>query len=179
MKQDGTKLVLQQPVMVCSRSDIVPLGCARKSRAPPWYVAQSPPKGTRLSCINPQLIIIRPSPHVSTPACCPLHTASHTSPYASHRYLPHAFVVNTVNVEGPILCLPETWLLWDVKGYDDITPASLALLDLVDPPPEVVVIGCGSKIRPLHPLLQKHLHARGIAVEALDTVSIKATVFLL
>lgn len=84
-------------------------------------------------------------------------------------YLPHAFVVNTVNVEGPILCLPETWLLWDVKGYDDITPASLALLDLVDPPPEVVVIGCGSKIRPLHPLLQKHLHARGIAVEALDT----------
>lgn len=97
---------------------------------------------------------------------------------ASRRYLPHAFVVNNVNVEGPILCLPETWLLWDVKGYDDITPASLALLDLVDPPPEVVVIGCGSRIRPLHPLLQKHLHARGIAVEALDTVSIKASFVL-
>lgn len=88
------------------------------------------------------------------------------------RYLPHSFVVNTVNVEGPILCLPDTWLMWDVKGFDDITPDSLALLDLVDPPPEVVVVGCGNRIRQLHPLLTQHLRARGISVEALDTVSV-------
>lgn len=88
------------------------------------------------------------------------------------RYLPHSFVVSNVNVEGPILCLPDTWLMWDVKGFDDITPDSLALLDLVDPPPEVVVVGCGSKIRQLHPALSQHLRARGISVEALDTVSV-------
>lgn len=80
-------------------------------------------------------------------------------------------MVNTISVEGPILCLPETWLLWDVKGFEDITPHSLALLDLLDPPPEVVVVGCGNAIRVLPPALTQHLRARGIAVEALDTVS--------
>lgn len=84
-------------------------------------------------------------------------------------YLPQSFVVNTISVEGPILCLPETWLLWDVKGFEDITPDSLALLDLLDPPPEVVVVGCGSRIRVLSPALTQHLRARGISVEALDT----------
>lgn len=80
-------------------------------------------------------------------------------------------MVNTISVEGPILCLPETWLLWDVKLFEDITPHSLALLDLLDPPPEVVVVGCGNAIRMLPPALTQHLRARGIAVEALDTVS--------
>lgn len=108
------------------------------------------------------------------------HTTNNRSPTSPppatpttkhYRYLPNSFVVNTVNVEGPILCLPDTWLLWDVKGFSDITPDSLALLDLIDPPPEVVIIGCGSRIRQLPPGLQKHLQARGLAVEALDTVS--------
>jgi hypothetical protein len=60
--------------------------------------------------------------------------------------------------------------MWDVKSFDDITPDSLALLDLVEPPPEVVIVGCGSRIRQLPPTLTQHLRARGIAVEALDTV---------
>lgn len=89
----------------------------------------------------------------------------------STRYLPHSFIVNTVSVEGPILCLPQSWLLWDVKGFEDITPDSLAILELIDPAPEVVIVGCGSRIRPLPPTLTQHLRARGIAVEALDTVS--------
>jgi uncharacterized protein len=88
------------------------------------------------------------------------------------RYLPHSFIVNTVSVEGPILCLPQSWLLWDVKGFNDITPDSLAILELIEPAPEVVIVGCGSRIRPLPPTLIQHLRARGIAVEALDTVSV-------
>lgn len=76
-----------------------------------------------------------------------------------------------MSVEGPILCLPDTWLMWDVKGFEDITPETLALLDLIDPAPEVVIVGCGSRIRQLPPPVTQHLKARGIAVEALDTVS--------
>jgi NADH dehydrogenase [ubiquinone] 1 alpha subcomplex assembly factor 3 len=79
-------------------------------------------------------------------------------------------VVNSVQAEGAVLCLPDTWLLWDVQAMADITPASLAILDLTDPPPEVLVVGCGAAIQQLPQALQQHLRARGIAYEVLDTV---------
>lgn len=90
----------------------------------------------------------------------------------SHRYLPHAFIVNNAQVEGPILCLPDTWLLWDVQTFADINPQTLAILDLLDPPPEVLVVGCGAKMQPLPQQLNDYLRARNIAVESLDTVSV-------
>lgn len=84
-------------------------------------------------------------------------------------YLPHAFIVNNVQVEGPILCLPDTWLLWDVQTFANINPQTLAILDLLDPPPEVLVVGCGAKMQPLPQQLNDYLRARNIAVESLDT----------
>lgn len=93
-----------------------------------------------------------------------------TTPHAARSYLPHAFLVNGVQVEGPILALPDTWLLWDVRGWHDVTPASLAVLDLLDPPPELLVLGCGDGMRPLPAELRAFLDARGIAAEVLDTV---------
>eukprot|EP00882_Tetradesmus_deserticola_P032765 GHRQ01037334.1.p4 GENE.GHRQ01037334.1~~GHRQ01037334.1.p4 ORF type:complete len:110 (-),score=29.40 GHRQ01037334.1:273-602(-) len=89
-----------------------------------------------------------------------------------HRYLPHAFLVNNVQVEGAILCLPHSWLLWDVQSFSDITPKTLAILDLLDPPPEVLVVGCGAAMKPLPQQLQEFLRARNVAVESLDTVSV-------
>ncbi|KAF8073178.1 ndufaf3 [Scenedesmus sp. PABB004] len=84
-------------------------------------------------------------------------------------YLPHAFLINGVQAEGAVLCLPESWLLWDVAAFADVTPAALAVLDLVDPPPEVLVLGCGAAMRRLPAHLAAHLAARGIAAEVLDT----------
>jgi uncharacterized protein len=90
------------------------------------------------------------------------------------RYLPHAFIVNDAQVEGPILCLSDSWLLWDVQTFSDaINPQNLAILDLLDPPPEVLVVGCGATMRPLPQQLQEFLRARNIAAEMLDTVSTK------
>lgn len=51
-----------------------------------------------------------------------------------------------------------------------ITPESLALLDLLTPPPEVLLLGCGRTSQPLGRPVQEFLRARGIAYEALDTV---------
>eukprot|EP00878_Enallax_costatus_P015955 GHUV01016728.1.p2 GENE.GHUV01016728.1~~GHUV01016728.1.p2 ORF type:complete len:136 (+),score=1.95 GHUV01016728.1:62-469(+) len=85
-------------------------------------------------------------------------------------YLPHAFLVNNIQVDGAILCLPETWLMWDAKTFQDINPSNLAILDLIDPAPEVLVIGCGSQMKQINPGLKQHLTARGIAMEVLDTV---------
>ncbi|KAI8474975.1 MAG: NADH dehydrogenase 1 alpha subcomplex assembly factor 3 [Monoraphidium minutum] len=84
-------------------------------------------------------------------------------------YLPGGFILNNTQVEGAILCLPELWLMWDVRGLDDVSMEALAVLDLMAPPPEVLVFGCGARMRPLPEPLAAQLAARGIAVEALDT----------
>jgi hypothetical protein len=60
--------------------------------------------------------------------------------------------------------------MWDVGGFDDIGLDSLAVLDAMAPPPEVLVVGCGARVRRLPASLMQQLAARGIAVEALDTV---------
>lgn len=61
--------------------------------------------------------------------------------------------------------------MWDIKTFSDINPSNLAILDLLDPPPEVLVVGCGASMKPIGQELQQHLIARGIAMEVLDTVS--------
>lgn len=86
------------------------------------------------------------------------------------RYLPAGFILNNTQVEGPVLCLPELWLMWDVGGLGDVTLESLAILDLMAPPPEVLVVGCGARVRRLPDELLTQLAERGVAVEALDTV---------
>jgi len=61
--------------------------------------------------------------------------------------------------------------MWDVASLAGVTIESLAVLDLMAPPPEVIVIGCGARMRRLPATLAAQLAARGIAVEVLDTVS--------
>lgn len=125
---------------------------------------------------HPQHIVIGcashpcPLPAARVRAC--RHTRCCIRTKRTHSYLPHAFLVNGVQVEGPILALPDTWLLWDVRGWRDVTPSSLALLDLLDPPPELLVLGCGDGMRPLPAELRAFLDARGIAAEVLDTVGV-------
>ncbi|KIZ01075.1 hypothetical protein MNEG_6889 [Monoraphidium neglectum] len=84
-------------------------------------------------------------------------------------YLPGGFILNNTQVEGAILCLPELWLMWDVVTLRDVTIESLAILDLMAPPPEVLVVGCGARVRRLPEALTRQLAERGIAVEELDT----------
>jgi uncharacterized protein len=106
----------------------------------------------------------------------PTHTHTHTTnkPHQTNHtnsYLPGGFVVNNAHVDGAIVCLPELWLSWDAASPADATPESLSvLLDLAAPKPEVLVVGCGARMRPLPAALARALEERGIAVEALDTV---------
>lgn len=84
-------------------------------------------------------------------------------------YLPGGFILNNTQVDGPILCLPELWLMWDVGSLADVGMDSLAVLDLMAPPPEVLVVGCGARVRRLPEALLAQLAERSIAIEALDT----------
>jgi uncharacterized protein len=87
------------------------------------------------------------------------------------RYLPQGFLVNGAQVEGAILCLPDAWLMWDVAAFSHITPESLAILDLMAPPPEFLVVGSGAAMQRLPEQLHQQLARRGVAVEVQDTVS--------
>ena len=72
------------------------------------------------------------------------------------------------------MCLPDTWLLWNVRGFKDISKQTLSILELIAPFPEVLIVGSGSQMQPLDPALQSYYQAAGVAVEVLDTVSIIA-----
>ena len=50
------------------------------------------------------------------------------------RYTDTGFVVNNTVVEGPLLCLRSSCLLWHVENLADITPEALAPLLLLVPP---------------------------------------------
>lgn len=60
--------------------------------------------------------------------------------------------------------------MWDAPDLASLTAESLAVLDLMAPPPEVLVVGCGAALTRLPEPLMRHLADRGIAVEVLDTV---------
>ena len=108
---------------------------------------------------------------VPTGSSAPPSIAPTPAPPRTRSYLPSGFILNNTQVEGPVLCLPETWLLWDAPArVAALDMASLPVLDLMAPPPEVLVVGCGARLTRLPEGLARELRARGVAVEVLDTV---------
>lgn len=89
--------------------------------------------------------------------------------------------MNNVNVSGSIMCYSDMWTHWRPSTMEDITPDSLAFVDLIHPAPELVLLGCGLVTRPLSKSLHEFFQSRNLAYEALDTVrqSCPATTILL
>lgn len=84
--------------------------------------------------------------------------------------LPDGFLVNETRVDGSMIAFRDLLLRWKPSSYADVTIESLApLLDIVSPPPDLLVLGCGSEIRQVDPKLLRGLMDRFVAVEALDT----------
>ncbi|KXJ94645.1 hypothetical protein Micbo1qcDRAFT_159864 [Microdochium bolleyi] len=55
------------------------------------------------------------------------------------------------------------------KGQWDIPDESLALLGLVWPRPDILILGLGPEIRPLAPAVRKHIASLGMRVDVMDT----------
>jgi uncharacterized protein len=89
------------------------------------------------------------------------------------------FLLGGVAVDAPVLLSRELWLLWRGAGAGLDGAAAeagpLALLDLLRPPPALLVLGCGARAAPPPPALAAALRARGVAVEALATADAAAT----
>ena len=79
------------------------------------------------------------------------------------------FVVNGVSLVGPVLLLPNASLLFGASKLQDLTPASLSLLTLLDSPIDMLVLGCGRTSARVPSAVQMWCEERGISIEALPT----------
>ena len=85
-------------------------------------------------------------------------------------------MVNDVLVRQSVILLPLSFMLWNVRTFDDITIESLALFPLMYPKLEAVFIGGGETLqRQLSPHIIKHMRSQGIVVEVTNTVSAAST----
>jgi uncharacterized protein len=80
------------------------------------------------------------------------------------------FFVNNTELNGSVLLLPRSFLMWSPKSYEELTVESLSILSLLVPKIEILVIGSGSKARRPCPKLMKHFNEQGIKVEQMTSV---------
>ncbi|KAI8902077.1 NADH dehydrogenase 1 alpha subcomplex assembly factor 3 [Globomyces pollinis-pini] len=99
------------------------------------------------------------------------------------------FQLEDMKVKGPLIVLNSTVLLWDVPQYGvggptgDVEPlekgawtdtespfygwstAMFKVFEIIEPKPEILVLGCGSILSQFPPTLMKYLNNLGIQVE--------------
>ncbi|KNC54255.1 NADH dehydrogenase 1 alpha subcomplex assembly factor 3 [Thecamonas trahens ATCC 50062] len=90
-------------------------------------------------------------------------------------YSARGFTVSGTKVAGGVLVLPSLALLWDVASADELTLDALILPRILHPRMDLLLIGTGKSIVRLPDHLLDPLRARGIAVEAMDSINAAAT----
>jgi len=94
--------------------------------------------------------------------------AAGKTPTSVNGFTDHGFMINGVLVPGGVMLLPETSFMWNCTNVSDITEESLRLVKLINPRPEVFLIGTGSKPVML-PDITRAFGKLGIAVEVMAT----------
>ena len=84
-------------------------------------------------------------------------------------YAAHGFRINGVSLHGPVLLLPRASFLLAIDSFHALTTESLAVLDVLHEPAQVLVIGCGSGSERIPSKIRTWSEQRGIAIEALAT----------
>ncbi len=79
------------------------------------------------------------------------------------------FRVSGVPLEGSLLVLPTATFPWPVVDPAGITLDSLSPLLGADAPVEILLVGTGKRLVPLHPMLKAQLRERGIGADPMDT----------
>ena len=84
-------------------------------------------------------------------------------------YSPEGFTINSIILPGTVLLLPQVSLLFHVSRLEQLTPDSLEVLRLLDPPIEMLIVGTGRTLLPLPPATDQWLASHCIAPELLPT----------
>ena len=88
---------------------------------------------------------------------------------------PGGFVVDGYNVKGSVALFQGTFLKWNVSKVEDISEASLVLFRLLNPTPEILVLGTGDHLARIPPAIVQALRVHGIALEAQPSNKASAT----
>ena len=94
-----------------------------------------------------------------------LHGAASLVDQTVEGYSPEGFTINSITLPGTVLLLPQVSLLFHVNRLEELTPDSLEVLRLLDPPIEVLIVGTGRTLQPLPPATEEWLAAHCIAPE--------------
>lgn len=85
-------------------------------------------------------------------------------------YSSHGFRLNSgLFVCGPAAFFPRTIMHWDVEGPWDVTVGSLSLFWLLEPKPDLLIIGVGDKGMTIDDEVRLFMHKKKITMEILDT----------
>lgn len=88
----------------------------------------------------------------------------------------HAFRINNVLVRQSVIVMPDHFLLWNARSFDDITIKSLSIFPVLYPTIEVLFIGTGEKYaQALSPEIINHFRGKGIVIEASSTPNAAST----
>ena len=79
------------------------------------------------------------------------------------------FRIAGVILTGSVLVLPERVEPWPVAEAAAVTLASLAPVTQTEPPPEILLVGCGKSFGPAPTGLGAALRQVGVALEWMDT----------
>ncbi len=84
-------------------------------------------------------------------------------------YGPGRLRIGGVVYERPVLVLPDAVRDWPVAGFADLSRDSVAAVLAVDPPVEILLIGCGAHAGLVPPALRQELRALGLKLDAMGT----------
>ena len=91
-------------------------------------------------------------------------------------YTASGFTISGVCFRGPVLLLPTLSTLFSgARALSELAPDSLDVLRLLDPPIELLIVGCGARVDRLPPGVARWLAAQSIAPEPLPTPTACAT----
>eukprot|EP00741_Cyanophora_paradoxa_P007644 tig00001164_g7393.t1 len=84
-------------------------------------------------------------------------------------YSAQSFTVNGLDVFEPVLLFHKFFVLWNVRRAEDLSAAALALVPLVKPKPEFLIIGAGKSGVPMPAELRQFSKDWRISIEIMST----------
>ena len=92
---------------------------------------------------------------------------------ADRKYIDHygdgGFRVGGERYEGSIIVAPEQVWPWTISDIAQLNGESVAAVLAADPPIELLLIGCGTRVKRVPYDLRKTLRARAIIVDGMET----------
>ena len=93
----------------------------------------------------------------------------------AHSYDARGFAIKGAYCVGSVFVYDELHAAWSPKTLHEITPETLAALELLEPAPDLLIIGTGKSIGRVNKETVTYLKSLGVALDVSDTASATST----